>query len=215
MNTIIVDYEKVWPYFNDGTEKEFIFDYFKLYINFPTYKQLKYKIKLVDGIVMGEAKRIDDNGNEIVIRWVLSDGEYKNSYIKAACFINGNPAEKGYNKAVLDEVRNLTALLDGIMSVPRKKENKKVAESGIKRKTEEKDYCYKPKKVFLLDDIVEYINENGMSRTKHIGNVIKCPCWDVRGHYRHYKSGKTVFVKNYVKGKERNKEKPKEREYYI
>lgn len=29
-------------------------------------------------------------------------------------------------------------------------------------------------------------------------------CWDVRGHYRHYKSGKTVFIAPYEKGKDRN-----------
>lgn len=215
MNTIIVDYAKVRPYFNHGTEKDFVFDNFKLYINSSIYKQLRYKIKLSDGVVKGEARRIDDNGNEIVLRWVLSDGEYKNSYIKAVCFINGHPAEEEYNNVVLDEVRHLTALLDGIMSVPRKKETKKVVGRNGNPKTENKDYHYKPKTVFLLDDIVEYINENGMSRTRHTGNVMKCPCWGVRGHYRHYKSGKVVFVKEYKKGKERANTEPKSKTYTI
>jgi hypothetical protein len=30
-------------------------------------------------------------------------------------------------------------------------------------------------------------------------------CWDVRGHYRHYKSGKTVYIAPYEKGADRNK----------
>lgn len=30
-------------------------------------------------------------------------------------------------------------------------------------------------------------------------------CWDVRGHYRHYKNGKTVYIAPYEKGTDRNK----------
>ena len=32
---------------------------------------------------------------------------------------------------------------------------------------------------------------------------IHCPAWGVKGHFRHYKSGKVVFVAPYVKGKEK------------
>ena len=31
-----------------------------------------------------------------------------------------------------------------------------------------------------------------------------CPAWEVRGHYRHYKSGKVIYVKPHVKGKLRD-----------
>ena len=34
---------------------------------------------------------------------------------------------------------------------------------------------------------------------------IHCLAWGVRGHYRHYKNGKTIFINAYVKGKERDK----------
>ena len=37
---------------------------------------------------------------------------------------------------------------------------------------------------------------------KHIEYT--CPAWRVRGHYRTYKSGKQVYIKPYVKGKNRN-----------
>lgn len=33
---------------------------------------------------------------------------------------------------------------------------------------------------------------------------IKCAAWGVRGHVRHYKTGKTIFIQPYVKGKKRN-----------
>lgn len=32
---------------------------------------------------------------------------------------------------------------------------------------------------------------------------ITCPVWEVRGHMRHYKSGKAVYIAPYRKGKER------------
>lgn len=39
---------------------------------------------------------------------------------------------------------------------------------------------------------------------------ITCPAWGVRGHYRHYRNGKTVFVEAYVKGREKEAYKGKE-----
>lgn len=48
---------------------------------------------------------------------------------------------------------------------------------------------------------------------KDIKHVIKCLCWGVRGHERHLKNGRVVWVKPYRKGKQRNNEnayKPKE-----
>lgn len=39
---------------------------------------------------------------------------------------------------------------------------------------------------------------------------ITCPAWGVRGHFRHYRNGKVVFVEAYVKGKERANYKGKE-----
>lgn len=46
-----------------------------------------------------------------------------------------------------------------------------------------------------------YINDEELSK-RH--NNITCPCWGVAGHFRHYKSGKTVFISSYRKGKKRN-----------
>jgi len=38
--------------------------------------------------------------------------------------------------------------------------------------------------------------------------------WEVRGYVRHYKSGKTVFIKPFTKGKKRDTEKPSEDKIY-
>ena len=68
-------------------------------------------------------------------------------------------------------------------------------------------------KIYLFDDIVNYVSDNYVLLKKHY--KIQCPCWEVRGHYRHYKSGKIVFVRNYKKGKRRHTEQPKAKEYVI
>ena len=39
---------------------------------------------------------------------------------------------------------------------------------------------------------------------------ITCPAWGVRGHFRHLRNGKTIFVEAYIKGKEKDKYKGKE-----
>ena len=44
--------------------------------------------------------------------------------------------------------------------------------------------------------------ENGRGYDRH------CPAWGVRGHWRHYRSGKVVFIRAHVKGPERGKGAP-------
>ena len=68
------------------------------------------------------------------------------------------------------------------------------------------------KKVYLFDDIVRYVAENYIGPYR--SHKITCPCWEVRGHYRHYKSGKVVFVPAYRKGKQKDKVAPIPHEYY-
>lgn len=51
------------------------------------------------------------------------------------------------------------------------------------------------------------------AREKH---KILCPAWSVRGHMRHYKSGKVVFINPYIKGKKRDENEfaPKEHKIF-
>ena len=42
-----------------------------------------------------------------------------------------------------------------------------------------------------------------------------CPVWPVRGHYRHYRSGKTVYIAPHVRGPERDTRPCPGREYAI
>lgn len=45
---------------------------------------------------------------------------------------------------------------------------------------------------------------------EHRHNLRHCPAWGVRGHYRHYKSGKVVWINAQVRGKDREKYQGKE-----
>lgn len=58
-----------------------------------------------------------------------------------------------------------------------------------------------------LERTIRYINKKGLHK-------IHCECWPVRGHYRHYKSGKVIFIPSYKKGKKRN-EKAADRTYIV
>lgn len=73
----------------------------------------------------------------------------------------------------------------------------------------------KNKSVYLLSEIVDYVNDNDLLIKPSKNHKITCPCWSVRGHYRTYKSGKKVFVKPFNKGKERGKAAPKQHTYVV
>jgi len=57
-----------------------------------------------------------------------------------------------------------------------------------------------PKRMYLSGSVsVEWINDESTSTIRKY--VRHTEGWDVRGHYRHYKSGKTIFIKPHHKGK--------------
>ena len=56
------------------------------------------------------------------------------------------------------------------------------------------------KRVIPLDkdgNVIEYGPANS-------GRKYKCPAWGVQGHYRHYKSGKVIYIESYIKGDHRD-----------
>lgn len=101
-----------------------------------------------------------------------------------------------------------------IMNAPRERtERPKTPKDKTRKKSESK--TNRENKIYLLDEIVDYVNENGLTVAKSGNHTITCPCWSVRGHYRRYKNGNVVFVKSYEKGKEKGKAKPKNKVYTI
>ena len=118
--------------------------------------------------------------------------------------------EKDEEGMALDIARMIIFYLGYIMNYPR--EYKKERRSSHKYSKEHRISTSK-NKIYLFDDILKYVSENYVPEKGH--HNIQCECWEVRGHYRHYKSGKVVFVKSFKKGKNRAIAEPKQKEYYV
>lgn len=61
----------------------------------------------------------------------------------------------------------------------------------------------KPKEEYKLFDVIRKYSKH-INHNKH---HYSCEAWEVKGHFRHYKNGKTVWVKPFTKGKGKVKEK--------
>lgn len=143
--------------------------------------------------------------------YVIQKGENNRDGIDVLCNTNDrNYVIFGHDLAVM-----VLRVICYIMATPRDRVVKKKGNPKPKSDSQKKSTKQYENKVFLLDEIVEYVNENGLNQIKRTGNSIKCPCWTVRGHFRHYKSGKVIFVENYKKGKERANAEPKDKTYII
>lgn len=55
-----------------------------------------------------------------------------------------------------------------------------------------------------FDDLIVYDKPKKIISAFKKNHVVRCELWPVRGHWRHYKSGKIVFVEAFHKGKKRN-----------
>ena len=49
------------------------------------------------------------------------------------------------------------------------------------------------------------LKKNWVIKVERRKAEIRCQAWGVRGHFRHYKNGTVIFIKPYVKGKEKDK----------
>ena len=54
------------------------------------------------------------------------------------------------------------------------------------------------------------LKKNWETKVERKKAEFRCLAWGVRGHFRHYKSGKVVFIAPFVKGKEKDKYKGKD-----
>ena len=105
---------------------------------------------------------------------------------------------------------NLLYSLSYIMNYPRDQKQTRVSSHKYSR---EYRLSTKQNRIYLFSDILKYVSDTYVPEGQH--HSIQCPCWEVRGHYRHYKSGKVIFIPAYKKGKQRDKAEPKPKEYYV
>lgn len=216
MNTIVVYSDEISEKLNNNCIEKFIYDSFTIVVA---------KNKHEDTAIIFDVATNDGNPNDCSCQ-VTMFNQISQEYEVAVEFnwyIVGDRIETKYRniedyKKFGDVSCNwadyIYSVMAYIMTTQRERtERPKSAKTFNTQKVESKRN--RENKIYLLDEIVDYVNENGLTIAKSGNRAITCPCWDVRGHYRHYKSGKVVFIKNYEKGKEKGKVKPKDKTYTI
>lgn len=214
MNKIKVDVKKIYDYVDslngNGYEnlfvENFVFDEYVIIEEFMGRK-------------CGEliCSHIDDNANNISIRSrgnvVYPDMTIKATKSKSGYDIYSSIDSRSTTKEAKEYINDVITLVLGfqhlVMNASRTR--KSVASSGEETQSHNKQLSNSQNKIYLLDDIIEIVSSN-LGKGKR---EINCPCWQVRGFYRQYKNGNRIWVKPFLKGKERTKEKPKDKEYYI
>lgn len=106
-----------------------------------------------------------------------------------------------------------------IFSVTVQEDKKNTKPKSNKTKKPKKSKSNKKHKVRVysisqsMDDEIESVGKE--LKTKRKGKMLRvCDAWGVRGHYRHLSSGKVVYVKPHVKGKNRDNYIEKEYELF-
>jgi hypothetical protein len=221
MNTITIterDFnEKLIGYKGEKYFENFIFNEFRIMFKKDDCK-IVYKVY------------INENVNEVTYR-MIKNGSYRECKMKFKEYEEGwEFIENPNGELINDYARNMidkygeSVSNESIVKTIQKWINAEVGfiillkqyimNESYKRVTIQKEGCKteksgsdQPKKKgrarksvvqFLLGDIVEYVNRNRREFN------ITCECWNVRGHFRHYKNGKIVWVAEYEKGKKRN-----------
>ena len=218
MNTIVVYTDEIDEKLKNNVIQNFIYDSFTMVVTKNEYSNIAsiFDIATNQGNPNECSCRVtmlnESTGNYEVateFNWLITDEKIETIYR----YENDNDI---FGDVSCDWADYLYSVMSYIMTTPREKVKKTInKEIDLKERKENRKYDYKENKIHLLSEIVEYVKENGLT-TKPVGTrEIQCPCWSVRGHYRHYKNGNVVFIKNYEKGKEKGKTKPKDKIYTV
>lgn len=214
MNSIIVYWDEIADKINGFIIDKFIYDSFVMVIadSKDSDTGMVFKVATNNGNpneCLCEATLVDlEKGMETCIgefNWKVED-----TYITAIT----KEEDKQYAPLYAECAERIYAAMSYIMTTERKRVEKQrtAQKSSPKKKHKSKS---ENKSIYLLSEIVDYVNDNGLLIKPSGNHKITCPCWSVRGHYRTYKSGKKVFVKSFEKGKERGKVAPKQHAYVV
>lgn len=221
MNKIIVSHDEMMPllkntysveetgkYFEHILKNGFIFNEFTLvWTGFYTYK-----VKLTE---------TEDRGYIFHVKriWSLNDGTHLHNEIDfelqdylenigwamrelkgrsvRSMMVNQDLMKETWSADVLPVMMFMLYVLHNSF-------NREVVEMGAttKRYKDPKERKYNPykNKVYKLIDVVRKYERHINKNKKHV----TCDYWEVKGHFRHYKNGKVVYVKPYSKGKNKN-----------
>ena len=147
-----------------------------------------------------------ENGEKVgKYQWIMAG----NDVTKGTLFeIPPHDFPEKERKIARDAARIILFYMGYIMNYPREHKKERLSSH---RYSHEHKVSTRQNKIYLFDDIVKYISEKYVPEGGH--HSIQCPCWDVRGHYRHDKSGKVVFIQSYRKGKDKDTAQPKPKQY--
>lgn len=73
------------------------------------------------------------------------------------------------------------------------------------------NYEYKDRELYFLKDIITYAKIHPTRSSIQY----RCECWGVRGHLRHLKNGKVIFIEPFKKGRKRDVLEPKSKTYLL
>lgn len=217
MNTIIVDDDILEKEFSCEipSGQHFIFDEFCLVFGEESNNPIVITVNAENGIdgeiYFNLLKQENEEINEI--RY-MSCPDAENSYdgLQVYCSVN----EEQYTSIGHDLAQMVLRVMVYVLSTPRDKiEINSSNDGSVKKNNEKISRKNKNETVYLLSEIVEYVHDNNFLSQNKSTHKINCECWGVRGHYRHYKSGKVVFVKEYKKGKDRDKKEPQGKTYKV
>lgn len=121
-------------------------------------------------------------------------------------------------KACIDLFKGVLICADYLLKHPEEKRKERHTRSHNKNNSSSKSFQKQT-------DSVQVISMNSLrfkTANKKVANMLKskkvhrmAESWSVRGHYRHYKSGKVIFIESFEKGKNRKQAPQKKTKYKL
>lgn len=139
--------------------------------------------------MMNELKSQKDNENNVY--YIVNQQMTQYLTLLGRCLIYINyEIEKEYNikQELLEKRKAIPSIFPG--KVPKKP--KSTAYTNRKKGH-----------IFIGGLDIQKCEDSTLTRTKILERKCHCSCWSVRGHVRHLKSGKTIWIKSFNKGPER------------
>ena len=208
MNTIKVPFEIYRQYHRTGIPQfeNFIFQDFILVVDGVKGINPSYIVEWQKEESQSMIFTVHENGEKVgKYQWLMTGDDITRGTLFEIP-PHGFPEKE--KKIARDATRLILFYMGYIMNYPR---GHKQARLSSHRYSHEHRVSTRQNKIYLFDDIVKYISEKYIPKGER--HSIQCPCWDVRGHYRHYKSGKVIFIQSYRKGKDKDTAQPILKQY--
>nr|DAH29656.1 MAG TPA: hypothetical protein [Caudoviricetes sp.] len=187
----------------------------------PTIKAIENKQQQFKYIGKIKIEYNLDSGN--IIEWEnsLTSVLVRRGYVNPIEYLNAqNDVEeiRANLKACIDLFKGALICADYLLKHPEEKHKERHARSHNGNNSSNKSF---QKQV----DSVQVISLNSLrfkTENKKVANMLKskkvhriAESWSVRGHYRHYKSGKVIFIESFEKGKKRKQASQKKIKYKL